>query len=242
MDKCLCYSKEKGLYTKYCYEDDNDNCILIRAWETKGYKSKTVKIEEENLTISINSNFGYGRSSYLTATINKDGKKLLDYDVEKIQVLNNVSVTSLCVKENDWYSLFNKIINIYNNSHSNNILASAIGYIDALSSELDKHEIFIKSALHETELTKWDEDFLVILHCGDKIVDFLEGIELSCLNDVTVINHSLLLCEKWLNRIHNIQFESSDSRTARIAKTLLSIHVFMDKYNKGIVFLKYYQS
>ena len=96
--------------------------------------------------------------------------------------------------------------------------------------------------MHETEFTKWDEDFLVILHCGDKIVDFLEGIEFSCLNDVTVINHSLLLCEKWLNRIRNFQFDISDSRTSRIAKTLLSIHVFMDKYNKGLEFLKYYQS
>ncbi len=242
MDECLCYSIEKGLYIKYCSVDDRDNDILVRAWDSKGYKSKTIKVEEENLLISIHSNLGYGRMSYLYATISKDAKSMIDYDTEKISVLNNASVSFLCVKENEWHSLFNKLIKIYNNSHLNNILASAIGYIDALSAELDKHEIYVKSALHDKELRKWKDEFLIVLHCGDKITDFLDGIEHSGVNDETVIKHSLLLCEKWLNRIRGFQFDLSDSRTSSIAKTLLTIHVFMDKNNKGIEFLNYYQS
>jgi len=48
------------------------------------------------------------------------------------------------------------------------------------------------------------------------------------------------MCEEWLRRIQYLKFDLSDSRTKRIAKSLLSIHNFMDKYDKGIDFLNYY--
>jgi len=160
MINCLCYSKDKGLYTKCCCGEESDNTIIIRPWQTKGFKSQRIKIDEEHLEIFIHSNFGFGKSSYLYAIMNKDNKRLLDYDIEKIFILNNVSVSYICVKEQDWDSLFSKIIEIYSNAN-NNASASAIGYIDEISTTLEKHEMFIKGALHEEKFTKWDEDFLI---------------------------------------------------------------------------------
>ena len=78
----------------------------------KVFEEREVQIPKDNLSIKIKTNFGYGSMTYMKAIVERDGKRLFDFDKSKFFVLNNSSVMTLDVEHYDWEELFEKIISI----------------------------------------------------------------------------------------------------------------------------------
>ena len=191
---CLCYSDEIGLYTNNIPEGYNPEELLYRP---QGYIGKTVnkiKLPGRNIEITIFSNFGFGRASYLRATLDLGNTRFLDFDISKLYILNNCSITTLDVPVYRWDLLFEKIINACNNASQDSLTTSAIAYIDELSDMLDKDEISIKGEIDKEKATRWDGTFLVSLFAGKKIKDLVKGLEVAEVSDPTVLKYTMNLC------------------------------------------------
>lgn len=106
---CLCYSETKGLYvTQTTFAAEKDILFRPHGYKGRWYEEKT--IWKEHLKIQIQTNFGYGNCTFLKAMVEKDGKRLLDFDESKIYILNNCSLMTLDVMPYAWEELFEKII------------------------------------------------------------------------------------------------------------------------------------
>lgn len=87
MSYTLNYTKEKGLRCEngWIYYKDN----VIRSHEEKGFKVQLLEIPEEHIKVGVEANFGYGNASYLRAGILYNNHRLLDFDIEKLSLLND---------------------------------------------------------------------------------------------------------------------------------------------------------
>lgn len=110
---CLCYSEAKGLYVERISLASKDE-VLFFPHGHKGFWKKQVSLAKENLTIQVETNFGYGSRTYMRAIIERDGQRLLDFDKSKMYILNNCSVMTLDVKPYEWEELFRDIQKIAN--------------------------------------------------------------------------------------------------------------------------------
>lgn len=83
---CLCYSEAKGLYvTRIPLASKED--VLFLPHGHKGFWKKQVSLTKENLTIQVETNFGYGSKTYMRAIVERDGQRLLDFDQSKMYIL-----------------------------------------------------------------------------------------------------------------------------------------------------------
>lgn len=76
---CLCYSESKGLYVSSIYFAPEEE-ILFLPHGYKGFWEREVQVPKDNLSIKIKTNFGYGSMTYMKAIVERDGKRLLDFD------------------------------------------------------------------------------------------------------------------------------------------------------------------
>lgn len=120
---CLCYNKEKGMFTA-----ENDvvkaNEIIVESHNENGFKTIHEMVSEENFHIVIFSNFGYGKASYLSlqlyTTYEKIGKNyFLNFDdsLHSHRGMRRDSVMSFFFdpeSQDKWNRLFNLIIEVYN--------------------------------------------------------------------------------------------------------------------------------
>lgn len=233
---CLCYSKENGLYTKRLAENNSPEYLLFRPHGYAGWHNDTITIPEKNINIHIRSNFGYGNKSYLKAIIEREGRTLLDFDINKLPILNNCSLGSFDVPIYEWDMLFKKIISAYNDSFSDKFTTSAIAYIDKIGQMLNQEEISIKGVFHQERQTIWNGNFLISIYTSKKLCDLLNGLELANCGDDIVINHTIALCCKFIQNIQTQDIDMDDSRTSQLSETLYIIHSFMYKHNAGIEF------
>ena len=141
---CLCYSEEKGLYTKSFSENDISDELLYRPHGYAGFVNDIIPIPNKDITIEVQSNFGYHSASYLRATIKKDSRYIMDFDLSKLYVMRNMGVRTLDVPLYDWNKLFDKIIHAYKESLTEGYTTASIAYIEELSNMLDKDAISIK--------------------------------------------------------------------------------------------------
>lgn len=240
--KSLCYSNEKGLYTLYLLEEEYHDDLLFRPYEKKGRKSTLVETKDKKLKIQINSNFDFGRSSYLTAKVFKQEYVLLDFDIEKLYVHQEAcGVEFFSVPTKNWNLLFEKIMRGYNIPFTPSCPASAIGYLDEIKIMLDTNKANIKMALHDEKPQEWKE-MVLLSHIGDKICNFLEGIAIARITDETIIKHTMDLCTLFLMKLKGISIKRQDLRTPHFAKVLFAIHSFMNRNNAGVDFLYYFIS
>ena len=241
---CLCYTPEEGIFIKSLLESDKPSELIFRPYTTEGWsrnnrKSNIINIPNEDVKIHIKSNFGYGKSSFLYATMKNKERIILDFDVEKLQVLNYCSVSTLSVKSRDWDSLFRKIINYYKEPWSS---TEVFTYIEELGNLLDKDEINIKANMIEKEFRTWKGTFLVTSHVARKLHDLLDSIELSKMNDQDINDRILALCHKFLLKIKGVEIDPLDLRASHFSNALFSIHKFMENKGKGIDFFSYFIS
>lgn len=235
--KCLCYSDKYGLYTDTIPEGSNPSELLYRPQGYKGYVINKIEIPGRNVEITILTNFEYGSVSYHSAAVQFDNRRILDFELSKLYVLRNCSVSTLDVPLYSWDSLFEKIINAYNNASLENLSTSAIAYIDGLNDMLDKNEIFIKVSLDTDKPTKWDGTFLVFLFAGKKIQDLVKGLEAADVSDSTVLKYAMNLCRKYITKVKALTLDYEDSRTSQLSEYLLSVHKFMCANEGGIEYL-----
>ena len=235
--KCLCYSSKYGLYTDAIPEGNNPEELLYRPQGYAGYVINKIVIPGRNVEITILSNFGYGSASYLRATVSFGNRRILDFDVSKLYVLNNCSVSTLDVPVYSWNLLFDKIIDAFNRAPLDNLTTTAIGYIDELSDMLDRDEISVKGYIDKEKPTQWDGAFLVSLHAGKKIQDLVKGLEAAEVSDPTVLKYTMNLCRKYIVKVKTQTLDYEDPRTTQLSESLLSVHKFMCSNKGGIEYL-----
>lgn len=234
----LYYSKKNGLYTKIILEEDSDEKLLFKPFGFKGYYAESKEVAEEKLNITIESNFGYGSLAYLRADIEKDNRRLLNFDTSGLFILNNFSIASFNVQEYDWDSLFEKIIHANKEAFVMSYLVSSLKYMEGLNEILEKDELQLKDNLNEERTFLWKEDFLVTLYAGNKIRDLLTAIGLAKITEHKIIESALQLCIKFLCKIKSINFNYEDSRVSQFSETLLAIHAFMQRNKVGATYMK----
>lgn len=235
--RCLCYSDKCGLYTDTIPEGETPNELLYRPQGYAGYVINKIEIPGRNIEITILSNFGYGSASYLRAAVNFGNRRILDFDMSKIYVLNHCSIMTLDVPVYNWNLLFEKIINAYNIASLDNLTTSAIAYVDELSDMLDRDEISVKGYIDKEKPTTWDGTFLVSLHVGKKIHDLVKGIEAAEVSDSTILKYTMNLCRKYITKVRNQTLDYGDSRISQLSESFLSIHKFMCANKGGIEYM-----
>ena len=235
--RCLCYSDKCGLYTDTIPEGENPDELLYRPQGYAGYVINKIEIPGRNIEITILSNFGYGSASYLRAAVNFGNRRILDFELSKLYVLRNCSVSTLDVPSYSWDLLFEKIINAYNTASLDNLTTSAIAYIDELNDMLDKNEISIKGYLDSDKPSKWDGTFLISLFAGRKIQDLVGGLEAAEVSDSIVLKYTMNLCRKYVAKVKTLTLDYNDSRTSQLSESLLSVHKFMCANKGGIEYL-----
>ena len=235
--RCLCYSDKCGLYTDTILEGENPDELLYRPQGYAGYVINKIEIPGRNIEITILSNFGYGSASYLRAAVNFGNRRILDFELSKLYVLRNCSVSTLDVPSYSWDLLFEKIINAYNTASLDNLTTSAIAYIAELNDMLDKNEISIKGSLDSDKPSKWDGTFLISLFAGRKIQDLVGGLEAAEVSDSIVLKYTMNLCRKYVAKVKTLTLDYNDSRTSQLSESLLSVHKFMCANKGGIEYL-----
>lgn len=233
----LCYSKDRGLYMDRIPEGQNPKELLYRPQGYVGYVVDKISVPEQNVEITILSNFGYGNASYLRAAINVGNRRILDFDFSKLYVLNRCSITTLDVPTYEWNQLFEKIISGYKMATVNVITSSAVTYIEDLSDMLDKDKILIKGNIEKEKPVIWDGGFLVSLYVGRKIQDLLKGIELGKVKDPVVLKSLLSLCRKYIAKLKILKLDYEDMRTSQLSESLMVIHKFMCDNEAGIEYI-----
>lgn len=234
---CLCYSQDKGLYTKRFTENDDSDELLYRPQGFVGFVNDKLAIPEQDVEIEIQTNFGFRSASYHRATFKRGNLYILDFDLSKLNILNNCSVKTFDVPLYEWDGLFSKLVNAYKESSIEAYTTSSIAYLEGLSEMLDKNEVIIKGNLEEEKNTQWEGDFLVDLYVGKKMRDLLSGFIFANTSDPIVIEHTLNLCRKYVCKVKSLLLDYSDSRVSQVSDTLMLIHQFMCENKTGIEYL-----
>lgn len=234
---CLCYSQDKGLYMKRFTENENSDELLYRPQGYVGFVKDKLAIPDQDFEIEIQTNFGFRSASYHRATFKKGDLYILDFDLSKLNILNNCSVKTFDVPLYEWDRLYFKLVNAYKESSIEAYTTSSIAYLDGLSEMLDKNEVIIKGNLEEEKNTKWEGDFLVDLYVGKKIRDLLNAFKFSNTSDSIVIEHALNLCRKYVCKVKSLLLDFGDSRVSQVSDTLMLIHQFMCENKAGIEYL-----
>lgn len=238
LNLCLCYSEETGLYISKCQECKE---TIFKPYDKKGYNTHKIYLPQKDIKITIKSNFKYQSASFLYAEIKKEGKCLLDFSKEKLGILNHSSVRNFSVNTEDWESLFHKIAIACNQSQINDdITQSALIYINDLKHILEQNKIQIKNTPHKEKQSIWQSKFLILLFVGDKMRDLFSALKDASIENSTINNALTILCKDYLQYLKTVDI-INDSRTVRLAQTLIEIGQFMLLHNKAIELLSMYQ-
>lgn len=234
-NKCLCYSKEKGLYVSDIISAVKEN-VLFLPHGYKGFWNQVKTIQEENLKIKLETKFGCGNASFLRATVNFCEKHILDFDISKLYVYH-CSITTLDVPIYRWDLLFEKIINAYNATSFENFTTSAIVYIDKLSEILDRNVISVKGHIDNEKETQYKGEYMISLYVGRKIQDLVEGLETAEVSDSTILKCTMNLCRKFIKKLKDMTCDHEMSTESLLPEYLLSVHKFMCANKKGKEYL-----
>lgn len=238
IQSCLCYTKEKGLFTKTCSACDES---ILPTLNKSVFQIPYISIPEEDFKATIHFHNDRKRRYYLYAEIKRGSRLIIDFDKEYAHVLNKSSITNFTVKPGDWDSLFKKIVKAYDESKSEYCPASAIGYVDELHKLLISPSILIKGDYVKEIYSEWNDKIAIVSHIGDKIRDLIDGIRNADIEDETLNNHLLDLGISYLETVRNTEFTNPGNREERIARTISYIGRLMSSNSKGFEFLKYFQ-
>lgn len=234
---CLCYSQEKGLYTKRFTENEDSEELLYRPQGYVGFVDDKITIPGQDIEIEIQTNFDYRSASYHRATFKKRNRYVLDFDLNKLHILNNCSVETFDVPLYDWDGLFSKLVKAYKELSMVTYASSAIAYLEGLSGMLDKNEVVINGNLEEAKSTLWKGDFMVGLYVGKKMRDLFRGYQFANTSDSVVIEHTIDLCRKYIGKVKLQDLDYGDTRVSQISETMMLIHQFMCENKAGIEYM-----
>lgn len=239
--ECLCYTKEKSLFTSDANEFHKPEGCLFIAHNIVYKQSYKFEIPDEDFTVVINTKFGgYKVQSWHYAQIYYKGKVVLNSEANTISILNKVKVDYFSVKPGDWIGLFNIIIKVWNSR--NNMSTDILEYINRIDSLLDLKPLFIKSTIqHESKPSCWKEPFVLLLHASDILADYLCKFELANICTKDVLNANVELCSKFIMKLNSnycyLDIKQGDSRVDRLSDNYLIIVKYLRKQTNGYSFL-----
>lgn len=236
---CLCYTKERGLFTEHRTDDEKVN-VLFRSHNEQWKKTMRASIPDTDIIIEINTKKGSRFNTYFYATIKKGDVSILDFDKTKLQVLNKGGVERLIASFGDWDRLFEKIIQIYHESLANVCPASSIGYIEGIQGILDQEDVSIYGEPDDENPVIWEGKYLVLLYAGGKLKNLLIQQKSANISDETFHKHCYSLCYNYLATLIKQDIDMNDSRTENLSEILFAIHDYMHQQKKGIEFLKFF--
>jgi len=236
---CLCYTKEKGLFTQLLSENEKDS-VLFRSHNEQWKKTMRASIPDTDIKIEINTKKGSKFNTYFYATIKKGDICILDFDKTKLQVLNKGGVERLIAPFGDWDRLFEKIIQVYRESLADVCPASSIGYIEGMQSILDQDDVSIYGEPDDEKPIIWTGKYLVLLYAGGKLKNLLIQLKSASILDETFHNHCYALCRNYLETLSKLDIDINDSRVENLSEIIFAIHDYMHQQKKGKEFLEFY--
>ena len=107
---CLCYTEEKGLFTKRLADGENEGVVLLRSHNEEWKRTIKASIPGTDTIIQVCTKIGTCYNSFFYATIRNGENFVLDFDESKLQILNGGGVERITAHIGDWNGLFQKII------------------------------------------------------------------------------------------------------------------------------------
>lgn len=237
---CLCYSSEKGFYTKYSSAPRGEDEVIFRSHEKRGYKEHRIEIPEAQIEIKISTNFGYGSVSYLLATISKDGIPILDFLPEKLRVLNHADVQTFVAQPKDWEGLFKQIIDAIANFNTEKYYTAALNYIDELSKFPQMQTLVVKRYLHSEKSTQWDKKSLILHQTSKRVNNLLCQLLLTKIDKEDLITRCKTLCLEYAEVIvkNYPLFDQWDGRNSNVEDAMLSVHRYLHGQKASNLFIE----
>lgn len=237
---CLCYSSEKGFYTKCSSSSCGEDEVIFRPHEQAGFRTHKITIPEAQIEIKISTNFGYGSMSYLIATISKEEIPILDFSAEKLCVLNNAGVQNIVVKPRDWNDLFLQIINTISGYRTEKYYNAAKAYMAELCRMNQAQSIEVKRQIHIEKTSKWDTSLLVLLRVSDCLRNLLSQLMAAHMDREDITNESISLCRQYLSVLATKYplLNHSDTRMPQIEDALYTVHQYLYEKKVTGVFLE----
>lgn len=237
---CLCYSSEKGFYTKYSSSPCGEDNVIFRSYEKNGYKDCKITIPNAQVEIKIFTNFGYGSVSYLFARISKKGIPIFDFSPKKLFILNHAGIQDIVAKPGDWYDLFVQIINAISNFQTETYYTSAKTYMEELCKMAQMQSLDIRGHLHDKKSTKWEGDLLVMCQMSRCIKNFLSQLMIAKIEREDLTKECMALCQQYLETmaIKYPSFDHSDTRMTQIEETLYVVHQYLYELKVSRLFLE----
>ncbi len=190
MSLALCYNKAKdNLYIG----SSSSPFALFRSHDEKGYNHNRPQfsIPETNFCIKIESNFSYGNTAYLRASIWYNDEPLLNFHNWWDCLNYNLSYFKVNPTSQNWEELFNQIINVYNHKDSwycTEIHNELKPLYDALS---HPEKITVRKYPWLPPQTDWKEP-LSVLHLARKSHELLNELEAQKLSEIPVFKDILI--------------------------------------------------
>ena len=237
---CLCYTEEKGLFTKRLADGENEGVVLLRSHNEEWKRTIKASIPGTDTIIQVCTKIGTCYNSFFYATIRNGENFVLDFDESKLQILNGGGVERITAHIGDWNGLFQKIIQRYNESLSGQCPLSSIEYIEGIRSILEKESISIHGQFNDERTRLWQGKYIVLVYAASKITNLLSQLPHTQITDETFHHNCLSLCQHFLVKLAELDIDLSDSRLFHLSNALWAVHKYMYDQQKGEEFLKYY--
>lgn len=249
MDYALRYNSKKGLYIS---EDNRDgDKILLSSHSFMHERMRKFELTEDNFRVFVWSNFGC--AYYMHAIIYYKGRKLLDFNPQKIFVLNhrelsNFYVSSTMGIEKAWLAIFEIIINVYNDRdlyYQHNEPEFSLYYKRLLelasaqevkvwgSWNINRRPATWKGGLLSFSL--FSSNLYLLLSEAEKDDDFSEkhGIEIIALCKTFLVT----LKKSYSDLNYHNKIRGGITIEERLVRTFDKIHKYMEEKGESAVFL-----
>ena len=244
MDYTLLYNSKEGLYRQSYLSTGSET--KAHSHEEKGFRTQKIEIPEDIFSVVISTNFGYGRSSYIKASIQYNSSPLLHLDPEKLFVLNDHSLLYCSVSPNDedkWKQLFDKIIYAYKYRNRYPTKQQIENYLSALDAITEKDDVEVKSYWHSDKTVVWRERLKIFSLFSDNLKILLEQTAKVEWFYEEYKEQVVRLCRKFIHilmsEFSEMDFEDAKNNTReyRLIQTFDCIHNYLESKGESALFL-----
>jgi hypothetical protein len=249
MDYTLRYNSSKGLYIS---DDNRDgDKILLSSHYIMHERRREFELTEDNFRVFVWSNFGC--AYYMQAIIYYNGRKLLDFNPQKIFVLNHRELSIFYVSstmgiDKAWLAIFETIIKVYNDRdlyYLHNEPEFSLYYKRLLelasaqevnvwgSWNINHRPTTWKEGLHSFSL--FSDNLYLLLNEAEKDDDFSEkhGIDI-----MTLCKTFLVTLKKSYSELdYNNKTRGGITIEERLVRTFDKIHKYMEAKGESVAFL-----
>ena len=248
MNYTLNYNSDRGLYISTGTKTEDK--ILLRSHSIEHERMKSFTIQEKEFKVSVWSNFAC--AYYMYATIYYKGKQLLDFNPQKIFVLNHRELSRFYVpatmgRDKAWEMMFELITDVFNNreiyyQYKEPQISS---YFNTLLETLTAKEVNVWGSWDiNCRPTKWAKPLLSFSLFSNNLQELLQTIEND--NDfyAQYKKDIILLCETFISKLkflfNDINFYDKKGEITdkeRFIKTFDMIHNYLENQGESLLFM-----